>query len=246
MSSRSVNIGRVIATTNYDMSLELYFLKKDIPIIDGFKDRGAYQKYYDPLILLNPYDREGKTIIKLHGSIFYFSEGDNVIKVKPYSKDMPYRIDIGREMMIYPTREKDILISPYYSLYNAFRNIKWTKLLVIGYSFRDEPINTAILDNMKYNNSQLIVINPNPNEVIENLYLNTLDNFKWKIPRNRLFKFSGKFGSSEAFDYLKRIETVSDNQDSDFDPTRLEKSTWIQMLKSHSRRFIRHGKEEKK
>jgi len=41
MDRRTSNIGSIIATTNYDMSLELYFLEKNKPIFDGFHDTGA-------------------------------------------------------------------------------------------------------------------------------------------------------------------------------------------------------------
>lgn len=66
---RSVNIGSVFATTNFDMALELYFFSKEIPIVDGYEDTGAITKYYKPEILLDPYQQGKKAIIKLHGSI---------------------------------------------------------------------------------------------------------------------------------------------------------------------------------
>jgi hypothetical protein len=40
-----------------------------------------------------------------------------------------------------------------------------------------------------------------------------------EIPERRIFKFSGKFGSSEVFEYLKKIERVSIDQDENFDPS---------------------------
>lgn len=152
-------------------------------------------------------------------------KGDKIVKtmIDPHSSNLPFTINVEREMMIYPTKEKDILVQPYFTFFSAFKRIRWSKLLVIGYSFRDEPINTAILENMQdIDNSQLIVINPKADDVIENLYNNAPVGFSWKIPKNRLFKFSGKFGSSEVFEYLRKIERVSDNQDPDFDPSRFE------------------------
>ena len=92
-------------------------------------------------------------------------------------------------MMIYPTKEKDILIQPYFTFFSAFKRIRWSKLLVIGYSFRDEPVNTAILENMReIENSQLIVINPKTDDVIENLYNNAPEGFSWKIPQESLIQ----------------------------------------------------------
>lgn len=97
------------------------------------------------------------------------------------------------------------------------------QILVIGYSFRDEPINTVILEKMKdHANSQLIIINPEANGVVENLYSSSSEKLNWKIPKHGLFKFSGKFGSDEVWEYLTRIQRVSDSQDPSFDPTVFE------------------------
>jgi len=220
----AMKINRVFVTTNYDMSLELYFLSKGFEILDGFKDTGGLVKSYNPSSLENPLSKE-RTVLKLHGSIFQFAKGDEIVKTKldPHSPTLPFKINVEREMMIYPTKGKDILVQPYFTFFSTFKRIRWSKLLVIGYSFRDEPVNTAILENMRdQNNSQLIVINPKADDVIENLYDNVSESFSWKIPKNRLFKFSGKFGTSEVFEYLRRIESVSDNQDPDFDPAKFE------------------------
>ena len=220
--TQSQNIGRILVTTNYDMSLETYFMKKEQSINDGFRGHssGVY-KTYDPTGLQDPYASQDHTIMKLHGSIYQFFREGSIIKtiLDPYSDAFPFKIDVQNEMMIYPTREKDILVYPYFSFFEAFKSIRWTKLLVIGYSFRDEPINTAILENMKYNDkSQLIIVNPDANKVVENLYQFVPESLKWQIPKHRLFTFSRMFGTSEVYDYLKRIERVSNDQDSTLDP----------------------------
>ncbi|MFX1537995.1 MAG: hypothetical protein ACFFDI_27695 [Promethearchaeota archaeon] len=142
--------------------------------------------------------------------------------LNPRSEALPFSIQVEREMMIYPTKEKDLLNYQFFPFFSIFKNIRWSKLLVIGYSFRDEPINTAIIENMMLNEkSQLIIINPRPDEVLDNLYSNISEKIKWRIPRHRLLKFSGKFGSPEVFEYLKKIERISDNQDVDFDPSKI-------------------------
>lgn len=223
---RLVNIGHIFATTNYDMALELYFLKKGVPITDGYKHTGAsVVSHFDPLLLSDPYVPENaKGIIKLHGSIWQFVTGKEMMKTNqdPRSWNFPFKIEVEREMMIYPTREKDILNYQFFPFFSIFKSISWTKLLVVGYSFRDEPINTAIIENMQlYDKSQLIIINPQPDQVLKNLYNNISENITWKIPERRIFKFSGNFGSPEVFEYLKRIERVSIDQDKNFDPSEL-------------------------
>lgn len=222
---QSPNIGKVFVTTNYDMALELYFLSKEIPVIDGYEDTGAIVKRFDSLLLTNPYiSTESRCIIKLHGSIWQFLRKNELIKTKldPKSKLLPFKIHVDREMMIYPTKEKDILNYQFFPFFKIFKTIVWTKLLIIGYSFRDEPINVAIIENMILNKkAQIIIVDPRPDEVIENLYNNIPENITWRIPDHRILKFSGKFGSPEVFEYLKRIERVSANQDITFDPSKL-------------------------
>jgi hypothetical protein len=166
---RVVNIGKILATTNYDMALELYFLSKGVPITDGYKHTGASTvSHFDPGLLSDPYAPEiARGIIKLHGSIWQFVTGKDMIKTNqnPKSWGFPFKIKVEREMMIYPTREKDILNYRFFPFFSIFKSISWTKLLVIGYSFRDELINTAIIENMQlYDKSQLIILNPQPDK----------------------------------------------------------------------------------
>ena len=100
--------------------------------------------------------------------------------------------------MIYPTKEKDILNYLYFPFFMAFKRIRWNRLIVIGYSFRDDPINKAILENMQIMpKSKLVVINPNPRTVLENLGS--------KLPGDRVFEVSGKFGESSTLNLLNNL-----------------------------------------
>jgi hypothetical protein len=223
---QSTYLSNIFATTNYDMSLELYFFSKGMPIIDGYKEKGgSIEKYFDPFLLSKIYsDRNSRGILKLHGSIWQFLRGNTMIKTKldPHSKALPFSIHVEKEMMIYPTKEKDLLNHHFFPFFSIFKNIRWFKLLVIGYSFRDEPINMAIIENMMLNKeSQIIIIDPNPKEALDNLYSNISENITWRIPRHRLFTFEGKFGSDEVFEYLQKIKSVSYDQDVSFDPSKI-------------------------
>jgi len=149
-----VSLDKIIATTNYDMSLELYFLAKGIKYIDGYdkiEGRNELIKYFrwedvfDPFYKLLSNRSCEHLLIKLHGSIWQFEYEDELIKTNMDPNFFPVDYSVGEEMMIYPTREKEILNWKYYHFYNLFASIEWNKLLIIGYSFRDEPVNTAIL-----------------------------------------------------------------------------------------------------
>ncbi len=220
----TVNIGKVLVTTNYDMLLEHYFDSISVRYSDGFHDISNFVKAFDRKHQFNPYkESEERAILKIHGSIFQFYNGNQAVKTKvdPYKKILPYTLPTGKEMMIYPTSQKEILSSPYFYFFSTFKNIQWSKLLVIGYSFRDRYINDSILENMESKVSehagcQLIVINPKVEEAIDNLY--TYSSVDWKIPANNIIKYNGSFGlgEKETFDFLKKIERLSDNQDHPF------------------------------
>jgi hypothetical protein len=76
--------------------------------------------------------------------------------------------------MIYPIGEKPILQEPYFSFYSIFKEQPWEVMIAIGYSFRDELINTAIVERLneglaKKPRVKLIVVNPTAQDVIKNL-----------------------------------------------------------------------------
>lgn len=191
-------LNAVIATTNYDMALELYFMKKEIAYIDGYEQRtyNANIKDFKWELLYDPYrygeaNAQKQLLIKLHGSIWQFNNNGNLLKTNNYPDNLPINIDIGKEMMIYPTREKEILSWNYYHFFNLFKKIEWEKLLVIGYSFRDEPINMTIIENMQNNkNAKLWIFNPHLKEVLQNL--NGL------IDNDRIFEIPQYFGTSSG------------------------------------------------
>lgn len=171
-----VDIGKTIVTTNYDMAIELYHRRAGFDLADGFKTTG---KEYIKDLDFHEYGRgESKRwLIKLHGSIWQFNKEDKVIQTIAPPDSLPLEISVGEQMMIYPVGEKPILREPYFSFYSIFKEQLWDILIAIGYSFRDEPVNTAILERMNSrftrmgvgSRPKLIVINPNAESVIGNL-----------------------------------------------------------------------------
>ena len=58
-----------------------------------------------------------KVLIKLHGAIWYFKQGLEIIKTIMDPNDIPILIKIREQIMIYPTKEKPILRQPNYYFY---------------------------------------------------------------------------------------------------------------------------------
>lgn len=198
----SVNVGYTIATTNYDMIVELYHRIKRQRYADGFR-----QIEGDPFIKqmdLTTYSlaRE-RWLIKLHGSIWQYKYWDNIFKTIEDPKTSSIPVKIEEEMIIYPTGEKTILKDPYYDFYNIFKMQRWEKLIAIGYSFRDDPVNYAIIENLKKTLGTLIVVNPNPEKVIKNLEASRALVRSFPRVDDYIIPVKGKFGDEEVFDKLE-------------------------------------------
>ena len=166
-----VGIGQTIVTTNYDVAVELYNRKKERPFANGFKQTSVYSSELD----FTDYGRNAKKdwLIKLHGSIWQFKMDDGrIIQTFANPDTLPLQISVGEQMMIYPVGEKPILQQPYFTFYNLFRDQPWHTLIAIGYSFRDVPVNIAIMDRLTSRpppKTKLIVVNPHAESVLKNL-----------------------------------------------------------------------------
>lgn len=165
-----------IATTNYDMAVELYHWGRELPLTDGFDPTpNPHLRVLRPknIPIVSDPDfgrrRGGKALIKLHGAIWYFKQGSRIVQTTNDPKDLPIDIQIAEQIMIYPTKEKPILRKPYYDFFRAFKDQVWNALIVIGYSFRDEPVNTILFEQLaRTKNAQIFIIDPNANKVAEN------------------------------------------------------------------------------
>ena len=71
-------------------------------------------------------------------------------------------------------------------------------MIAIGYSFRDDPVNTALLEGLeKVEDATLIVVNPDAERVVKNLgsLAQAFNNHIIRIPK--------KFGDETMFEKLK-------------------------------------------
>lgn len=196
---QSINVGYTVATTNYDMIIESYHMMKGQQYADGFRQTLERPLIKEIDLTTYSYRRQG-WLIKLHGSIWQYRYGDNIFKTNEDPKNISsLPVKIQENMMIYPTGEKPILRHPYYGFYNVFRMQKWNKLIAIGYSFRDEPVNIAILVNLqKVEHSNLIVVNPEPKKVIQNMGALASSKFD-----DRIIPVKGEFGDEKVFKKLE-------------------------------------------
>lgn len=169
--TRNVGVDSTLVTTNYDMAIELLDGVKGLGICDGFKTtKNDYIKKLD----FGEYGRNVTShwLIKLHGSIWQYTQGDRIIRTIGPPNDLSIEISVGNQMMIYPVGEKPILEEPFYTFYSVFKEQPWENLVVIGHSFRDKPINIAILERLRIRpppRTKLIVVNPDAESAVRNL-----------------------------------------------------------------------------
>jgi hypothetical protein len=136
-----------IFTTNYDLLTEQALVSRRVPYFDGFV--GSHRTFFD----LSSIEQEKlpsrwARLWKIHGSINWFLDGDNV--VRGASEDKKNRL------LIYPSHLKyaQSRRMPYLAMLDrlrAFLNSPQAVLVTCGYSFADQHLNEVILQGLNGN-----------------------------------------------------------------------------------------------
>ena len=147
-----------IFTTNYDLFNEKAMDNLGVIFCNGFS--GNIHRHFNPMTFDYAYaeqiglSADKYTVIdkyvylyKLHGSINWIEESNNRSFYKVKEVQNPQSRD--QKMMIYPTPTKQSasFSSPYSDLFRGFQKklmVQDSILVVIGYSFSDEHVNTII------------------------------------------------------------------------------------------------------
>ena len=157
-----------VYTTNYDKLVESYYQNNNIPIELGLE--------IDPITGIKKYDNnrlfkqnEVTRLIKLHGSIdYYITENNKVVQIDTPDAHILPNGEKLTDIMIYPLPQKKItheFFSSQFKYFNeALSHIK--VCLVIGFSFRDDHINTIFKKAINENpNFKVILIDPLASEI---------------------------------------------------------------------------------
>ncbi len=151
--------GFPVYTTNYDFAFEYAAEENDITVHDNFilKER---RKIWDPDIKY-PLGK-GLTIVKLHGSVTWYSNDDDTIeKIDSYTIFNRAGQSVER-LVVFPTRFKDIYEQHFFALYSHFlASLSSAEcLIVIGHSLRDEYLRAGIIERFRKKDLKLVVIDP--------------------------------------------------------------------------------------
>lgn len=137
----------------------------------------------------------GIDIYRLHGSMSWILHNDRVKNTRDYS----LRRGETDHLLIYPGYKGDPMKEaqePYRFAHQAFRSelMATDVLIAIGFSFRDEHINSAVADSLQGNgNLRIIVVNPEfP------LGMKTILSGLGEQHAERVVAVEGKFGEAET------------------------------------------------
>lgn len=151
-----------IFTTNYDFAIEWTALeKRNIVVVDNFKQQGSNRYFWDPT--LNSLNKKGLKVIKLHGSINWYTTKNKEKIERLVSSSIANEEGLPIERVaIFPTRFKDIYDTHFFSLYKYFLNAldKSNLIIVIGHSLRDAYLRAAIRERFRDTNFKLLYVGP--------------------------------------------------------------------------------------
>lgn len=137
-------------TTNYDLLLEQALEDLRVPYFDGFV--GAHQPFFDPIAMEeDTISSRWARLWKLHGSINW-SQKDEATVTR-----LSTNYDSGRHV-IHPSHQKytESRRMPYLGMIDqlrAFFKEDAPVLVICGYSFRDEHLNSVLVQGLQGNSS---------------------------------------------------------------------------------------------
>ena len=158
--------GYPVFTTNYDFGLEHAATEKGLSIHDNFVSQGQRslwnKKIEFPIA-------GGLTLVKLHGSVTWYADDEGVIERLPNYTTINSAGRDASQLMIFPTRFKDIYEQHFFALYSHFLGALSNAqiLIVSGNSLRDEYIRAGLIERFRKGNITLIVIDPEYPKTIE-------------------------------------------------------------------------------
>jgi len=208
----------VVFTTNYDPSIEIWCQKRNVHLLDNTNPT-KNPEIKEVLLINENTIASGQTkllvrqdrgavsalkLVRLHGSIWvYETEKKKKVKMnRPRDRllftDWYPHLN-KRPRMIFPGQESVLASGEWDILYQYFKKMLQGNCLVIGYSFQDNTINRAFIDNLDKGQLNTIgILSPNPNEAVKNLFWDR------DIPHQRIIQMSAEFGTAEG---LRQIHT---------------------------------------
>jgi hypothetical protein len=148
-----------VFTTNYDGVLDEVAENQGIEVADNFLRDARGRKFWDATH--RSFTGPGLRLVKMHGSIYWHAtRGDTVIEKLRQPAPENAEGEPLTQLLIFPTRFKDIYQQNYFPLYSAFTRTlgRASTLVLIGHSLRDEYLLAAIRERLKDPSFALVVV----------------------------------------------------------------------------------------
>jgi hypothetical protein len=148
-----------VFTTNYDGVLDEGSELCNVQVSDNFAPDQRGRMFWDDTH--RAFSGPGLRIVKMHGSIYWHATSDNtrVEKLRQPAQRNAEGEELS-QLLIFPTRFKDIYQKNYFPLYSGFTRTlaTATTMLVIGHSLRDEYLLAAVRERLKEKSFGLVVV----------------------------------------------------------------------------------------
>jgi len=160
-----------VFTTNYDPCFDIFIDNKEKlylrNVINGFPQENEEEKVFN----FKNFIVEIKwatviSIFNLHGSVLWVKKDGKIIKRDV--KDILNIDDFNQATIVPPYiyKEKEKPFTDFYDIYGRFcMNDELKYYISIGFSFRDEELRTRTMQNLKHNDAEIIINNPDYDEI---------------------------------------------------------------------------------
>ena len=173
----------LIFSTNYDPSLEIWCLKRNIRCIDGTEKTSNIEvnevleeTRYKDAIEKHSSDRNTVGLVRLHGSVWGYEIRKDLRVKFTTPPDLRMFSDLyektlrEKPYLIFPGQEDNVSRGQWDTLYQYFKESLSGNCLFVGFSFRHEVFNRPILDRLRNGRiHKLGIMSPHAEETVDNV-----------------------------------------------------------------------------
>lgn len=198
----------IIYTINYDKVIEQFTAEDNrLTLVDGFTyDENKRRKYWNHEQEFSKRDNNEMYVklFKIHGSLDWrITQGNEIVCVDTEELCPDSKV-FKSNLVIYPAQKSYDKEEPFKTLYGYFRNNITNSdiVIIIGYSFRDPPINEIIANFVKKPHKHIIVLSPSAESNLKTNFLPFIEGQITAGQTKRIHPLNLLFGPIETFHEL--------------------------------------------
>ena len=193
-----------IVSLNYDMVIEHFFEKRNMPPWRGFSNN-IWVSFNGDV----PVDFGRIHLYKIHGSVDWvrLTSGEARINKNLTPIELENIDEKHNPYVVFGQGSKSFSVDPFFSLIHNFKSLLQKKnyIFVIGYSFFDPYINNLLIEAANMENKKIVIVNPffGPNGLCDSL--------KGNLSADTFFEGKDKNGSIDYKLLISYIENIQRN-----------------------------------